>query len=229
MNITIDERAARESDLLAFEIGLQKSDAAAVMCSYNRVGGDYVCENKHLLTDVLKKDWKFQGFVLSDWQAAHSTAKASAAGLDHEQPGWIFYGDELKKEVEAGKVPQSELDDHVQRILRAMFATGVIDDPGQKSVVDAIGGLEVARTIEEQAIVLLKNDGAQLPLDASKVHSIVVIGPHADVGMISGGGSAQVDPPGGNAILPPGKGQTRWLEPMWFPTSPLKSVRVTIG
>ncbi len=225
VNVNIDERAARESDLLAFEIALQESDAAAFMCSYNRVHGDYACENKHLLTDVLKKDWNFKGFVLSDWGAAHSAAKASAAGMDHEEPGWIFFGDELKKAVEAGTVSQAELDDHVHRILRAMFATGVIDDPPQKSVVDAMGGFEVARRIEEQAIVLLKNDGALLPLDASKVHSIVIIGPHADVGMISGGGSAQVDPPGGNAIMPPGKGQTRWLEPMWFPTSPLKSVR----
>ncbi len=225
VNITIDERAARESDLLAFEIGLQESDAAAVMCSYNRVGGDYACENKHLLTDVLKKDWKFKGFVLSDWQATHSSVKSSSAGLDHEEPGWIFYGDEMKKAVLSGSVSQSELDDHVHRILRSMFATGVIDDPAQKSVVDVIGGFEVAQKLEEQAIVLLKNDGAQLPLDAAKLHSIAIIGPHADVGMISGGGSAQVDPPGGNAILPPGKGQTRWLEPMWFPTSPLKSVR----
>ena len=228
VNITIDERAARESDLLAFEIGLEESDAAAVMCSYNRLHGDYACENKTLLTDILKKEWKFKGFVISDWQATHSSAKSSAAGLDHEQPGWIFYGDAFKKEVESGKVPKSELDDHVQRILRSMFATGVVDDPAQKSVVDAIGGAEVARKIEEQAIVLLRNEGSQLPLDASKVHTIAVIGPHADVGMISGGGSAQVDPPGGNAILPPGKGQTRWLEPMWFPTSPLKSVRAKV-
>jgi beta-glucosidase len=73
--------------------------------------------------------------------------------------------------------------------------------------------------------VLLKNDHAQLPLDASKIHSIAVIGPHADVGMISGGGSAQVDPPGGNAIMPPGKGQTHWLEEIWFPTSPLRAIR----
>jgi beta-glucosidase len=227
-NITIDERAARESDLLAFEIGIEESDAAAVMCSYNRLHGDYACENKTLLTDILKKEWKFKGFVISDWQATHSSAKSSAAGLDHEQPGWIFYGDELKKEVESGKVPKSELDDHVQRILRSMFATGVIDDPPQKSVVDAIGGAEIAQKIEEQAIVLLRNEGSQLPLDASKIHTIAIIGPHADVGMISGGGSAQVDPPGGNAILPPGKGQTRWLEPMWFPTSPLKSVRAKV-
>ncbi len=106
-----------------------------------------------------------------------------------------------------------------------MFATGVIDDPPQKSVVDVVGGFEVAQKIAEQSTVLLKNDHGQLPLDASKIRSIAVIGPHADVGMISGGGSAQVDPPGGNAIMPPGKGQTRWLEKIWFPTSPLKAIR----
>jgi len=225
VNVNIDKRAARESDLLAFEIGVLDSGVGAVMCSYNRVDGEYACENKYLLTDVLKDAWKFKGFVVTDWGGAHSIEKASAAGLDHEQPGWIFYGEELKKAVESGKVSQSELDDHVQRILRTMFATGVIDDPPQKSVVDVERGFEVARSLEEQAIVLLKNDHEQLPLAASRVHSIAIIGPHADVGMISGGGSAQVDPPVGNAILPPGKGQTRWLEPVWFPTSPLKSIR----
>src|ERR1700687_2938094 len=225
VNVNMDKRAARESDLLAFEIGLQESDAAAVMCSYNRVNGDYACENKYLLTDVLKKDWNFMGFVLTDWQGAHSMAKASAAGMDHEEPGWIFYGDDLKKAVESGKVPAAEVDDHVHRILRSMFATGVIDDPPQKGVVDVEGGLEVAQKIAEQSTVLLKNDHAQLPLDASKIHSIAVIGPHADVGMISGGGSAQVDPPGGNAIMAPGKGQTHWQDEIWFPTSPLRVIR----
>jgi beta-glucosidase len=225
VNITIDERSARESDLLAFEIGLQESDAAAVMCSYNRVNGVYACENKYLLTDLLKKTWNFKGFVVSDWGGTHSAAKASAAGLDHEQPGWIFYSDELKNGVESGKIPMAELDDHVHRILRSMFATSVVDDPPQKGVVDVIGGLEIAQRIAEQSTVLLKNDQAQLPLDASKLHSIAIIGAHADVGMISGGGSAQVDPPGGNAIMPPGKGQTHWQDHIWFPTSPLKSVR----
>jgi len=224
VNVNIDQRAARESDMLAFEIGLQDSNAVAVMCSYNRVNGDYACENKYLLTDVLKKDWQFKGFVVSDWGATHSMAKASAAGLDHEEPGFIFYGSDLKAGVEAGKVPLAEVDDHVHRILWAMFAAGVIDDPPRKSVVDVEGGFEVAQRIAEQSIVLLKNE-AQLPLDASKVHSIAVIGPHADVGMISGAGSAQVDPPGGNAIMPPGHGQTIWANPVWFPTSPLKAVR----
>jgi beta-glucosidase len=225
VNVNIDRRAARESDLLAFEIGLQESDVAAVMCSYNRFNGDYACENKYLLTDLLKKDWNFKGFVVSDWGGTHSLEKASAAGLDHEEPGEIFYGDEFKKAVESGKVPATELDDHVQRILRSMFATGVVDNPPQKSVVDVVGGLEIAQRIAEQSTVLLKNANAQLPLDASKIRSIAVIGPHADVGMISGGGSAQVDPPGGNAILPPGKGNTWWQEHIWFPTSPLRAIR----
>ena len=225
VNVNIDKRSMRESDLLAFEIGLRESDAAAVMCSYNRVNGDYTCENSYLLADVLKKDWNFQGFVLSDWQGAHSVAKASAAGLDHEEPGEIFYGSAMKAAVQSGKVPLSQLDDHVHRILRSMFATGVIDDPPQKGVVDVEQGLAIAQRLEEQSIVLLKNENSQLPLDASKIASVAVIGPHADVGMISGAGSAQVDPPGGNAIMPPGEGATHWQDHIWFPTSPLKEIR----
>src|SRR6266478_4965244 len=228
VNVNIDQRSMRESDLLAFEIGIRESDVAAVMCSYNRINGDYACENHYLLTDVLKKDWNFKGFVLSDWGGTHSAAKASAAGLDQEEPAEIFYGAEFKKAVEAGKIPKSELDDHVHRILRSMFATGVIDDPPEKSVVDVLGGLEVAQKIAEQSIVLLKNEQNQLPLDASKLHSIVVIGAHSDVGMISGGGSAQVDPPGGNAIMPAGKGRTHWQAEIWFPTSPLKAIQAKL-
>jgi beta-glucosidase len=225
VNVNIDKRSMRESDLLAFEIGLRASNAAAVMCSYNRVNGDYACENKYLLTDVLKKDWNFKGFVVSDWQGTHSTAKASAAGLDHEEPGEIFYGEAMKKAVQSGKVPVAEVDDHVRRIVRSMFASGVIDDPPEKSVVDVVGGFEVAQKIEEQSAVLLRNEHSQLPLDASKLSSIVVIGAHSDVGMISGGGSAQVDPPGGNAIMPPGKGRTTWQAHIWFPTSPLRAIK----
>lgn len=225
VNVNIDKRSMMETDLLAFEIGLRESNAAAVMCAYNRVNGQYSCENKYLLTDVLKKDWNFKGFVLSDWQGTHSTIKASAAGLDHEEPGEYFYGDAMKKAVESGQVPMAELDDHVHRILRSMFACGVVDDPPKKSVVDVAGGFEIARKIEEQSIVLLKNEPALLPLDASKLRTIAVIGAHSDVGMISGGGSAQVDPPGGSAIMPPGKGGTTWQAQIWFPTSPLTAIR----
>ncbi|HEY1463297.1 MAG TPA: glycoside hydrolase family 3 C-terminal domain-containing protein [Terriglobales bacterium] len=225
VNVNIDKRSMRETDLLAFEIGIHDANPAGVMCSYNRVNGDYACENKYLLTDVLKNEWKFPGFVLSDWGGTHSTVKASAAGLDHEEPAEIFYGEAMKKAVQSGQVSTAELNDHVHRILRAMFATGVIDDPPQKSVVDVVGGFEVAQKIAEQSMVLLKNDKNVLPLDASKMQTIAVIGAHADVGMLSGGGSAQVDPPGGNAIMPPGKGATHWQEHIWFPTSPLKNIQ----
>jgi beta-glucosidase len=225
VNITIGKRAARESDLLGLRNRRPRWHPAAVMCSYNRVNGDFACENKYLLTDVLKKDWNFPGFVLSDWGGTHSTEKASAAGLDNEEPGSFFYGDKYKAAVEAGTIPVAELDEHVHRILRSMFAAGVVDYPRQRSVVDPFKGLEVARKIEESGIVLLKNDHATLPLVPAKIRTIAVIGAHSDVGMISGGGSAQVDPPGGNAISPPGQGATHWQEQIWFPTSPLKAIQ----
>jgi beta-glucosidase len=225
VNVNIGKRAMRESDLLAFEIGVEKGHPAAVMCSYNRVNGDFACENKYLLSDVLKKDWKFPGFVVSDWGGTHSTEKASAAGLDNEQPGKFFYSDKFKAAVEAGTISQAELDEHVHRILRSMFAAGVIDYPRQRSVIDPFAGFAVSRKIEEGGIVLLKNERAALPLNPAKLHTIAVIGSHADVGMISGGGSAQVDPIGGNAIMPPGKGATHWQEEIWFPTSPLKAIQ----
>ncbi len=212
----IGKRAMRESDLLAFEIGLRVGDPQAVMCSYNAVNGDYACENRYLLTDVLKKDWNFKGFVLSDWGGTHSTVKASAAGLDNEEPEDLFYGAKLKEAAQSGKVPMSEIDDHARRVLRAEFAAGLVDHPTQKSVVDVLGDLDVARRIEENSIVLLKNENNILPLDPAKVHSIAILGVNADTGMISGGGSAQVDAPG----RPPAK----WQAHVWFPTSPLKAI-----
>lgn len=216
VNSIISKRAMRESDLLAFQIAIEVGKPGAVMCSYNAVNGDYACENRWLLTDVLRKDWNFKGFVVSDWGATHSTVKASAAGLDMEQPLEDFYGEKLKQAVQSGKVSVAELDEHVRRVLRAEFAAGIVDHPVRKSVVDVEAGLGVSQRLAEQSMVLLKNEDGLLPLDKNKIHSIAVIGPHADTGMISGGGSAQVDPPGG---YPPA-----WKSQVWFPTSPLKAV-----
>ena len=224
----ISKRAMQESDLLAFHIALSIAHPGAVMCSYNRINGDFGCENPYTLKDVLKKDWGFKGFVISDWGGTHSTEKASAAGLDQEQPMADYFGPKLKQAVAAGRVPLAEIDDHARRVLYAEFLSGVVDDPPHKSVVDVEKGLEVAQHIEEKSIVLLKNNQAVLPIIPSKVHSIAIIGGHADVGMISGGGSAQVDPPGGNAIMPPGKGDTHWLDHVWFPTSPLKALQAKL-
>ncbi len=228
VNAIISKRAMQESDLLAFHIAIGIANPGAVMCSYNRINGEFGCQNSYTLTDVLKKDWGFKGFVVSDWAGTHSTVKASAAGLDQEQPMADYYGPKLKEAVDAGKVPLSEIDDHTRRVLYAEFLSGVVDDPPQKGVVDAAHGLEVAQRVEEKSIVLLKNNQSVLPIDPSKIHSIAIIGGHADVGMISGGGSAQVDPPGGNAIMPPGQGATHWQDHIWFPTSPLKALRAKL-
>jgi beta-glucosidase len=211
----ISKRAMRESDLLAFEIGIAIGQPGAVMCSYNAVNGDFACENKYLLTDVLKKEWKFPGFVVSDWGGTHSTVKASAAGLDNEEPLDDFYGPKMKEAVQSGKISMAELDDHARRVLRSEFASGIVDNPIKKAVVDVEGGFEIARKLAEQSTVLLKNANSVLPLDKAKIRSIAIIGGNADYGMISGGGSAQVDPPG-----PPSK----WQDHVWFPTSPLKAV-----
>jgi beta-glucosidase len=228
VNSVITKRAMQESDLLSFHIAISIANPGAVMCSYNRINGDFGCENHYTLQDVLKKDWGFKGFVISDWGGTHSTVKASIAGLDQEQPMAGYFGPKLKAAVEAGQVPMSEIDDHVRRILYAEFLSGIIDDPPQKYVVDVEKGFEVAQRIEEKSIVLLKNSPAVLPINPSKVHSIAIIGGHADVGMISGGGSAQVDPPGGNAIMPHGKGETIWQKQVWFPTSPLKALQAKL-
>jgi beta-glucosidase len=203
VNSVIDKRAMRESDLLAFQIALRDSGAGAVMCSYNKINGIYACENEYTLGQVLKKDFGFKGFVVSDWGGTHSTAKAVLAGLDIEMPGDGFLGVPLKKAVESGEVPQARIDEMVHRILRTEFDSGVVDNPPQPQSPDVMRGFSVAQKIEEKGAVLLKNADGQLPLRAAEIRSIAVIGGHADVGVMSGGGSSQVSPEGGNAVPPP--------------------------
>ena len=217
-NVLLGKRAARESDLLAFEIAVKEGDPGMVMCSYNKLNGDWACENSYLLTDVLKKAWGFPGFVLSDWGGTHTTTKAALAGLDNEEPGSNFFGPALKKAVESGEVPLARLNDMVHRIVRTEFASGIVDDPPKGRVVDPFRGADTAQEIAEQSMVLLKNDGNQLPLNGATVKSIALIGSHADTSMLSGGGSAQVDPPGGGASQFGGA-------IVWFPTSPMKAIR----
>ena len=225
VNVNIDKRSMRETDLRAFEIALGISDAGGVMCSYNRLNGDYACENAYLLAEILKKDFQFKGFVLSDWGATHSTTKASHAGLDMEQPDKFFFGDALKKAVESGEVSQDEFNDHVHRILRTIFAAGLFDHPSQAEVPDVEKGYELAQKIAEKSIVLLKNEHQLLPLAAS-IKSVALIGGHADVGVLSGGGSAQVGAPGGSAVPPP-PAKTMldmFIRPQWMPNSPLRAL-----
>ncbi len=223
----IDERAMRETDLLAFQIGIEIGQPAAVMCAYNRVNGEYACENDFLLKKVLRDDWHFRGFVVSDWLATHSTVKASHAGLDQEEPGNFFFGPAMKVAVKKGYVSTAELNEHVHRILRSMFASGVVDDPPTKQVPRVFEHAEIAREIETKSLVLLRNESGLLPLDADAIHTIAVIGRNADKGMISGGGSAQVDPPGGNAIgsIPEKERKADWQKAVWFPDAPLSAIQ----
>jgi beta-glucosidase len=206
----VDERTMRELELRTFEIGIERSGVSAVMCAYNKVNGTPSCENQHLLRDVLKGDWGFRGWVMSDWWACAppavfdpadmcQTAQAADAGLDQQQPNGTYYGAALLTAVTAGAVPQARLDEMVHRILRSLFASGVIDDPPVARPLDVHEGAAVARRIEEQSAVLLRNEGGALPLKRSGTRTIAVIGapanatpPQADGSFP--GSSARVNP-----------------------------------
>jgi beta-glucosidase len=208
-NAVIDERSARESDLLAFDVALNDSNAQMVMCAYSLVNSIYNCQNSHLLNDVLKGDIGFKGFVLSDWYATQSSVASALGGLDQEQPGGYFFDgiwapESLEQALANGDMPASRLNNMVHRILRGMYAAGVFDHPVTVQPIAATADAAIAQEIEEQGAVLLKNSGGLLPLNPSAAQSIAVIGSHADVGVLSGGGSAQVTPIGGAALtLPP--------------------------
>jgi len=228
VNAIIDKRALRETDLLAFEIGVKQGKPGMLMCSYNLINGDWGCENDYTLNQVLKKEWGFQGWVVSDWFATHTTTKAALAGLDMEQPGSRYFGAALKKAVESGEVPAQRVDDMVRRIVRTEFASGIFDNPQPTQVPDVLKGFKVAQHAAEESMVLLKNDKGQLPLNAATLKSIALIGGHADAGVLSGGGSAQVDAAGGNAVPDP-KSKNDLLavfsQVIFHPSSPLNAIR----
>jgi beta-glucosidase len=202
VSINVGDADARESDLLAFQIAIEHGDPGAVMCAYNRVNNVYACENTYLLNEVLKDDWGYKGFVLSDWGAVHSTVPAANNGLDQEssngQDSQDFFGAPLRAAVAEGRVPPARLHDMVHRILRTMFAKGLFDHPIVKQPIDVAADLAVAQRDAEEGIVLLKNADNLLPLNPApkKRQTIVLIGGRADLGVMSGGGSSQVIPIG---------------------------------
>jgi len=198
-SVDMDEAAMRESDLLAFEIGIEGGKPGSVMCAYNRVGGIYACENDFLLNGVLRRDWGFKGYVMSDWGAVHST-EAILAGLD-QQSGEkldkkLWFSTELLTAVKEGRISESAIDKAAQRILRTIFEKGLAEHPIAVTPIDYETNGKIALRAAEEGIVLLKNEGGVLPL-ASTAKRIVVIGGHADIGVLSGGGSSQVVPVGG--------------------------------
>jgi len=223
LSAQIDPKAAHESDLLAFEIAIGIGHPGAVMCAYNRVNAVYACENDWLLNQVLKHDWAYPGFVMSDWGAVYSAGKAVLAGLDQESAGesfdqTVYFDKPLRAAVASGEVPQARIDDMVRRILRSMFAVGVIDHPSKQGSLDYAADGSVAQRAEEAGAVLLRNEDDLLPL-SPRLASIAVIGGHADLGVLSGGGSSAVTPPDGNATneLPPPQA---WPGPRFYQPSP---------
>lgn len=232
LDARIDEAAFRESDLLAFRIAIEKGRPGSVMCAYNKVGGDYACENDWLLNRVLKGDWGYRGWVMSDWGAVHSTVRAARNGLDQQSGGELdthpFFRADLRKAIENGELPRARLDDMVRRILFGAFSTGVMDAPvvDTPQPIDYAKNAEVAQRAAEAGIVLLKNERGVLPL-AKSARRIVLIGGHADVGVLSGGGSSQVRSVGGVPIEIPltGGPAASFVRTTWHASSPLNAIR----
>jgi beta-glucosidase len=228
LSANIPAAAARESDLLAFELAIEQGRPGAVMCAYNRVNGVHACESEWLLGRVLDGDWGFPGYVMSDWGAVHGTVRSVLAGLDQES-GYVFdskpyFGGPLEEALASGRVPAARLDEMVRRILRSMFAVGVVDHPIERNsaAIDFAADARVAEKDEAEGIVLLKNAGDVLPLPRP-LKELVIIGGHADRGVISGGGSSTVFPTGGNAV--PGLTTPGWQGPeVYLPSAPLGAI-----
>jgi beta-glucosidase len=229
-SVNMPEAAMRESDFLAFQIGMEHGKPHSVMCSYNRVQGIFACENRFLLADVLRRDWGFRGFVMSDWGAVHSS-EAILAGLDQQSgeqiDGKRWFSDLMVKAVAEGRVPQSAIDQSVRRILRSMYASGIVDRPvkGGEAIDYAANG-RIAQHAAEQGIVLLRNQGNLLPI-AATARRILMVGGHADIGVLSGGGSSQVRPVGGFALEVPqvGGGLSSFAKRSYGTSSPLAALK----
>lgn len=228
----LSEAAMRESDLLAFEIANEVGQPGAVMPGYNLVNGEWASENAFLLNEVLKGDWRYPGWVMSDWGATHSAAKAALAGLDVQsganldQQAW--FAEPLRAAVARGDVPQSRIDDMVRRILRSLFAVGAIDHPAQRhGDIDYMAHRLLAQREAEQGIVLLKNSDAMLPLRRG-AKQILVVGAHADHGVLAGGGSSAVTPVG-SLRLPGVDFMGIQTDKVFQPSSPLWAIRAESG
>lgn len=194
----VDERTLREVYLVPFEHAVKDGGAWGVMSAYNRLNGSFCSENEWLLQRVLREDWGFDGFVVSDWFAARSTAGSVRAGLSLEMPGpGRFYGREcLAAALDAGDIGEAELDRIVGDVLRTLERTGVLDggdagSGGEEQRLDRPEDRALCREAAAAGTVLLANDGT-LPLDPDAIGSIAVIGPNARLAKVMGGGSATV-------------------------------------
>ena len=192
VNEIVDERTLREIYLPAFEAAITEGHAATVMCGYPRVNGVFDCESPIFLGRILRGDWGFQGFVISDFGATHSIVPAINAGLDMEWPTGIYFSDPLKAAVQSGELPEAALDQMLVRRFSTLMRFGLFDHPPVPQAIPAQKDGAAARDIAEQGMVLLKNSASLLPLHAAELKSIAVIGPYAGEANTGGGGSSHV-------------------------------------
>lgn len=203
VDVQLSERALREIYLPGFKAAVQEGGVNTLMGSYNKVRGQWATQSHYLMNDILKKEWGFKGAVISDWGAVHSTMQALWNGCDVEMGtdlsmlpnpnyGKFFMGDTVVTLVRKGIVPEYVIDDKVKRIVYIMLKTQVIDGKRKAGDYNTKHHQDVARTVAEEGIVLLKNEGGLLPLNAAQVKRIAVIGVNGDRLQSMGGGSSQV-------------------------------------
>ncbi len=195
VSVEVDERTLREIYCTAFRICIEEAGPLALMTSYNRVNGDYASANRHLIRDIVKEDWGYRGVVLSDWRGVHGP-ESIAAGLDLEMPGpgkFMRTGD-IMDALERGELSEADLDDRAGRVLRLILACRRDELPAAEGPDTPSHG-RLARRVAEESIVLLKNEGALLPVDRDALRTVAVIGPNAREARLGGMGSASVCPP----------------------------------
>ena len=196
INAIIDERTLREIYLPVFETAVKEGHVGAVMDSYNLINGEHATQNKFLNTDVLKTDWGFRGILMSDWGATHDGIAAANSGLDSEMPGGDFMNAKtLLPAIKEGKVSIATLDDKVRRILRVAVEFGFLNHEQEDLSIPLYNSQSEQAALESsvESMVLLKNQGALLPLDLGPVHTVAIIGPNAYPAQPTAGGSANVD------------------------------------
>jgi beta-glucosidase len=197
INSVSDERTMHEIHFPAYQRAIDEG-VGTVMASYNLVDGKHSTENDYLLNQVLKKQWGFKGFVISDWVSVYSTVPAALAGLDLEMPFPSFFDSKLLDAVTSGAVPESLIDDKVSRILTVMMDVGLFDGADKNrpdpSIVNNQVHRDLALQMAREAHVLLKNQNHLLPFDVNTIKSIGVIGPNGGIPRTGGGGSSMVQP-----------------------------------
>lgn len=226
----IGDDAFHESDLLAFEIAIERGEPGAVMCAYNRVNGAPACGNAALLDHVLKREWRYPGFVMSDWGAVGALDFA-LAGLDQQSGAQIdkqiFLGAPLAAAARHDPAYAARLADMNRRILRSIYAVGLDTPPSTSPTIDVAANAAVSRAVADEGIVLLRNQTALLPL-SKHIATIAVIGGYADAGVLSGGGSTQVQPAGGPSVSLPMGGDgplAKYNNQTYHGTAPLAAIR----